>query len=105
MGNRFDEVPLAVGVVADAALTGGGADVSDVTACGRAMPYALPWRETGTPDDCWLASAADGEAGDAPEAGPSASDAVMAGPSACDAVMAGTAIAARFSRPLPMALH
>jgi hypothetical protein len=89
-----------VRVVADALLIGAGAEAVDGTDCGRAMPYALPWRETGTLDDCRLASAAAGEAGDAPGAGPSASDAVMTG---ADAVMTGTA--ALCSRPLSVALH
>ena len=51
---------------ADAALTGAGALASDGTDCGSATPYALPWRETGTLDACWLASGGAGEAGNAP---------------------------------------
>lgn len=105
MSNPFDDVPLAVGVVAGAALTAGDPDASEVTGCGRAMPYALPWRETGTPDACWLAAAAAaaGEAGNAAEAGPSASDAVMTGASGM--VCAGLFSAGLFSTPLPVALH
>jgi hypothetical protein len=107
MGNPFDDVPLEVGVVADAALTGAAPDASDVTACGRAMPYALPWRETGTLDACWFAAAAvaaaAGEAGNVAEAGPSASEAVMTGSAGMlSAVVFWVGL---FSTPLPMAFH